>query len=461
MPQWRITRATMSTMSFKQKLIILTIHWTIGNTMAQNMPGGMVRWLGQLTMVLLFWGCICWRRICHLGTIRKKRCWRWIKEMGLLKIVRKGVEVDEGMQAGDGNQDESFEDIPGQSEVLITYVDQKFAFVVLQASPRDFLQLIGVDDPKQDCGEVIKVDMFSCDWLMGWVSIIYHNCFSYILSLRNPTRCHWIICNASILVIVNPSILRLGKKWSFGLGRVHGGAMLEQPRTITQFSTHFRLCSPQWLWPSMLKNCGLSKYSFKRLDKWLEIAYFFSSGRDGQYTCINHQHSLPLKITHTINISTALTFTERFTTPLPDDIPTESTPSGFDVVPGETSFSREPTAIDFLAEAWAKSLSLSHHFWLVFLTGHIDSAMIGHTCMTICPSGFATINDKITIMYTNKFGWPHTESILCHHLALHSPKKVMSTSSFWGDPRQESFAMWRRLRVQSVPMTWWLLNRSS
>ena len=258
---------------------------------------------------------------------------------------------------------------------------------------------------------------------MGWVSIIYHNCFSYILSLRNPTRCHWIICNASILVIVNPSILRLGKKWSFGLGRVHGGAMLEQPRTITQFSTHFRLCSPQWLWPSMLKNCGLSKYSFKRLDKWLEVAYFFSSGRDGQYTCINHQHSLPLKITHTINISTALTFTEHFTTPLPDDIPTESTPSGFDVVPGETSFSREPTAIDFLAEAWAKSLSLSHHFWLVFLTGHIDSAMIGHTCMTICPSGFATINNKITVMYTNKFGQPHTESILCRHLAPHSLKK--------------------------------------
>ena len=128
-------------------------------------------------------------------------------------------------------------------------------------------------------------------------------------------------------------------------------------------------------------------------------------------------------MTCTINISTAPTFTEHFTTPLPDDIPVESTPSGFDVVPGETSFSREATVIDFLVEAWAKLLLLSHHFWLVFLPGQIVGTMIGCTCMTICPSSFATINDKITIMYTNKFGQPHTESILCHHLAPHSPKK--------------------------------------
>ena len=56
---------------------------------------------------------------------------------GIAEDSQKGrqFEVDEGMQVGDSNQDESSEDILGQSEVSITYVDQKFAFVVLQASP--------------------------------------------------------------------------------------------------------------------------------------------------------------------------------------------------------------------------------------------------------------------------------------------------------------------------------------
>ena len=52
---------------------------------------------------------------------------------GIAEDSQKGrqFEVDEGTQVGDGNQDESSEDIPGQSEVLIIYVDRKFAFVVL------------------------------------------------------------------------------------------------------------------------------------------------------------------------------------------------------------------------------------------------------------------------------------------------------------------------------------------
>ena len=75
---------------------------------------------------------------------------------GIAEDSQKGRQF-EVMQVGDGNQDESSEDILGQSEVLITYIDRKFAFVVLQASPQDFLQLIGVDDPKWDRGEVIKV----------------------------------------------------------------------------------------------------------------------------------------------------------------------------------------------------------------------------------------------------------------------------------------------------------------
>ena len=75
---------------------------------------------------------------------------------GIAEDSQKGRQF-EVMQVGDGNQDESSEDILEQSEVLITYIDRKFAFVVLQASPQDFLQLIGVDDPKWDRGEVIKV----------------------------------------------------------------------------------------------------------------------------------------------------------------------------------------------------------------------------------------------------------------------------------------------------------------
>ena len=108
---------------------------------------------------------------------------------GIAEDSQKGrwFEVDEGMQAGDGNQDESFEDIPGQSEVLITYVDRKFAFVVLQASPRDFLQLIGVDDPKQDCGEVIKVynEGYVQLWLIDGVSV---NNLSQLFLLHTVTQ---------------------------------------------------------------------------------------------------------------------------------------------------------------------------------------------------------------------------------------------------------------------------------
>ena len=129
--------------------------------------------------------------------------------------------------------------------------------------------------------------------------------------------------------------------------------------------------------------------------------------------CVDCQHSVPVKITHGINASTS---TEHPATPPPDDIPVDSTPSGFDVVPGKTSL-RDPTPVDFLAQPWAMSLSHLHRFQLIFLPGHIVSAMIDCMCMTICPSGFAINNDRITVMYTDKFGKPNTESILCCHLA--------------------------------------------
>jgi hypothetical protein len=64
-------------------------------------------------------------------------------------------EVDEvTTQADDGNQDG---EVSEQSEPSIIYVDRELAFVVFRASPRDFFQLIGVDDPKRDRGEVIEV----------------------------------------------------------------------------------------------------------------------------------------------------------------------------------------------------------------------------------------------------------------------------------------------------------------
>ena len=39
----------------------------------------------------------------------------------------------------------------------IVYVTRELATVVLRASIRDYLQLIGVEDPKQDRGEVTEV----------------------------------------------------------------------------------------------------------------------------------------------------------------------------------------------------------------------------------------------------------------------------------------------------------------
>ena len=135
--------------------------------------------------------------------------------------------------------------------------------------------------------------------------------------------------------------------------------------------------------------------------------------------CVDCQHSVPVKITHGIN---ALTSAEHPATPPPDDTPVDSTPSGFDVVPSEMSL-RDPTPVDFLVQPWAMSLSHSHHFQLIFLPSHVVGAMIDCTCMTVCPSGFAINNDRITIMYTNKFGKPNTESILCRYLAPYLPQK--------------------------------------
>ena len=56
-----------------------------------------------------------------------------------------------------GDDQKSFGEVPEQSEPTIIYLDQELASVALRVSPRDFLQLIGVDDPKQDRGEVTKV----------------------------------------------------------------------------------------------------------------------------------------------------------------------------------------------------------------------------------------------------------------------------------------------------------------
>ena len=109
-------------------------------------------------------------------------------------------------------------------------------------------------------------------------------------------------------------------------------------------------------------------------------------------------------------------------TPLPNDTATETAPSGFDVVPGKSSI-REPTRIDFLAKAWATSLSCSHHFHLKFLPGHIVGSMVNHQCMTMCPFGFSFSNDHITVKYTDQKNDKHTEFILCWNLAPFSPQK--------------------------------------
>ena len=84
-------------------------------------------------------------------------------------------EYEKRTQAGDGNQDKSSEEVPEQLEPTIIYVDRELAAVVLRVSPRDFLQLVGVDDPKRDRGEVTKVygDGFVQLQLIDGVSVEY------------------------------------------------------------------------------------------------------------------------------------------------------------------------------------------------------------------------------------------------------------------------------------------------
>ena len=143
------------------------------------------------------------------------------------------------------------------------------------------------------------------------------------------------------------------------------------------------------------------------------------SAGDGQYTCADRQHGSPIMMSL---VTTASTSTARMATPLPDDTPMDTVPSGFDVVPGETSV-RNPTKIDFLAEPWAMSLSHTNHFQLVFLPGHIVGSMVDRQCMTLCPSQFSFLNDHITVQYVDRKNAKHTESVLCQYLAPYSPQK--------------------------------------
>ena len=155
------------------------------------------------------------------------------------------------------------------------------------------------------------------------------------------------------------------------------------------------------------------------------------STRDGQYTCVDCQHSSPIKMTLTTTTSTS---TARALTPLPDDTLMEMVSSGFDVVPGETSV-RAPTQIDFLAEPWLMSLSHMNHFQLVFLLGHIVGSMVDRQCMTLCPSQFSLENDCITVQYMDCKNAKHTESIFRWHLAPYSPQKGGGSVVFIGGAR--------------------------
>ena len=61
---------------------------------------------------------------------------------------------EESTRAGNGNQDG---EVLEQLEPMIIYIDWELAVVVFWVSLQDFLQLIAVEDPKQDRGEVTKV----------------------------------------------------------------------------------------------------------------------------------------------------------------------------------------------------------------------------------------------------------------------------------------------------------------
>ena len=111
---------------------------------------------------------------------------------------------------------------------------------------------------------------------------VNHNCHHYLLSLRHHKCYRWIVFSALIVVIVKSSIPWLGRRWPFWLG-VHGGAMLEWPKLITQSSIPFKLYSPLWSWSFMHKSCGSSEYNFKQLDKWL--IHFFQWRRWTIYVC--------------------------------------------------------------------------------------------------------------------------------------------------------------------------------
>ena len=76
--------------------------------------------------------------------------------------------------------------------------------------------------------------------------------------------------------------------------------------------------------------------------------------------CVDCQHGVPVKITHGINASTS---TEHPATPPPDDIPVDSTPSGFDIVPGDnakgaTKIAKRVWALDQSVALWGSESAI-------------------------------------------------------------------------------------------------------
>ena len=110
-------------------------------------------------------------------------------------------------------------------------------------------------------------------------------------------------------------------------------------------------------------------------------------------------------------------------TPLPTDPPVGSAAtSGFNVILGEGSKS-SPTAIDFLTQSWAVTLSQSHHFQFTLLPGHPIGYLVDHQCMTVHPLDFSLVKETITVMFSDKNAHKHINTALCQHLTCFTPKK--------------------------------------
>ena len=101
-------------------------------------------------------------------------------------------------------------------------------------------------------------------------------------------------------------------------------------------------------------------------------------------------------------------------------------PSGFDVIPGETS-----DHIAFLSESWATNLSKHYHFRLAFTGSYYITSMINHTALKLIPICFEGKGDGIHLAFSNNHGRRKQETVGSHYLAPAPCRESWRTLRLW------------------------------